>query len=119
MRDYISDLNQIENLVRKYWLFDAKAKGLTSKSEHQAIGDELRAKLQATTTYRELTSDLLKSDFGSFDALDLRLLDVATGGCFQARPFKSSPEVYSESVEIIQEMRVILRRKQSTIFWAN
>jgi hypothetical protein len=117
IRDYVVDLNQIEILIRSYWLFDIYDQ--RSEVEHEAIGHELRAKLQATATYGNVTRDLLKSDFGIFDALDTKLFDTATGGCFQAGEFKPSPEVYSESVELIQEMRVILRRKQSTMFWAS
>ncbi|MCP3895085.1 MAG: hypothetical protein GY706_10720 [Bacteroides sp.] len=116
IKDYLNDLDEIEQLCRNYWLFDGGSE--ECRARHDAISHELRAKLEATSSYDELSRSILGSRYQHFTKLDLELFMVATGGTFQTKKFAVSPEVYSQVMKITTEMRGLLRKQRISLFWA-
>ncbi len=114
IKDYIADLDEIEVLCAEYWLNKS-----THENNREQISHKLRAKLDATTYYEQLTKTILKSRFERFRDLDLELFVAATGGTFQTANFEVSPETYGEITSIIFEMRCILRQRRKSMFWAD
>lgn len=115
IKDYLLDLDEIERLCAAYWLFDENTTGIHSSQEQ--IGHELRAKIEATSSYSDLSKKILEDRFEHFQSLDDELFMVATGGSFQTANAESSPETYSMIMSIITEMRKLLREKRNSMFW--
>ncbi|WPZ23087.1 hypothetical protein T7987_07620 [Sulfitobacter faviae] len=115
IKDYLSDLDVIERLSREYWLFEA---GSEDDQKHECAGHELRARIDATGSYIDLTQEILGTSSDKFTELDVRLSMAATGGSFQTKSHSRSPERYSEITSILSEMRALLRSKRNKMFWS-
>lgn len=116
IKDYLADLDVIEKLCRGYWLFEGCPKNDSARLE--AIGHELRARVQSTASYETLSRSILGKRYKTFEELDVRLFMTATGGTFQTSSFAPSPQTYGEVLEIITEMRRLLRQQRISLFWA-
>lgn len=115
IKDYLSDLDMIESLCARYWLFEEED---TSQREHESVGHELRARVDATGSYATLSKEILGNLYEKFFELDVRLAMAATGGSFQTKGHQISPMTYSEVTSILAEMRMLLRSKRNKMFWA-
>lgn len=113
---YLGDLAEIEELCRKYWLFE----GCTDKdaSKLESLGHELRAKLDASTSFEAVSKSILGKKFERYCELDLELFMVATGSSFQTKSFQVAPAVYSEVMQKISEVRALLRLQKNSLFWS-
>lgn len=105
--EFSNDLRKISELCEIYWLSDHTESA--RKKELEAVGYQLRSALTATAEYRELIKSLMGSRFADFDSLDTRLTMVATGGNFQTKAMKSSPETFQEIMSLILKTELILR----------
>ncbi len=114
IKDYLADLQKIEDLCRMYWL---PLNG-DLPLQHSNIGHELRAKLEATSVYYTLSQNILGHSFAQFKELDQKLFDLATGGDFQTKRFEPCVETYAGCIEAISEIRNLLRTKRNTMFWS-
>lgn len=116
IKDYLDDLDVIETLCAEYWLYSGSV--ADTEEIHERIGHELRAKIEATSIYAELSQKILGDQFEKFSALDVELFMRATGGNFQTKNFQRSPEVYGEIMSTISQIRMLLRSKRNAMFWA-
>jgi len=116
INEYLKDLGEIEKLCRNYWLFEGPMD--EGASQLGNLGHELRAKLDATASFESLSKSILGERYDQFTELDVKLFMAATGGTFQTQSFLPSPEVYGEVMQIITEIRALLRQQRISLFWA-
>lgn len=110
LKDFHSDLDKIEELSISYWLGNHRSEDANDKKKLDDVGHQLRAKLLAMVSYHEATESLFNAKKRKeYAKLDTRLLMTATGGDFQTAKMEKSPETYNKIIEVLSEMRVLIR----------
>lgn len=117
IREYLEDLATIERLSEQYWLKTVTC--FQDKQQHDVIGHELRARIEATSNYDELSQQVLGNLYTRFQELDVCLFMQATGGKFQTSEFQPCPETYGAIMNTISEIRDLLRKKRRSLFWSS
>lgn len=117
LKDFHSDLDRIEKLCSDYWLGNYQFTDEAQKKAMEAIGHQLRAKLAELARYRETTRSLFsKKNYDLYYQLDLELFLIATGGEFQTEKMNASPETYNKILDIVSDMRSLIRTTRGRFF---
>jgi hypothetical protein len=118
VKDYLEDLKEIEKLSVQYWLGDHQS----DRDALKRAGVELRARLNATGIFRERVKTrkiVVESLYAGFKDLDNRLFDLATGGKFQTHVMEADEQTADEIVQVVSELRMILRESKIARYWVN
>ncbi|MFT9092173.1 MAG: hypothetical protein ABF479_14420 [Gluconacetobacter sp.] len=111
LKDVHSDLSDIESLITEYWLGDHASKDEKEKSRLDSVGHELRSKLNSSMIYRDRYLFFFKKeDQERYKELDTKLFMAATGGDFQTKRMRSSPQTYNDIITILYDLRALMRK---------
>ncbi|WP_155914577.1 hypothetical protein [Asticcacaulis sp. AC460] len=116
VKDYLEDLKKIEDLSIQYWLGDHEAK----RDDLEKIAIELRARLTATGDFCQLVGKngiVVAGFYSRFRKLDGQLFDLATGGSFQTAMMKADPATADQLIQILSEIRSLLRQSRVARYW--
>lgn len=114
LKDVHSDLSDIESLVTEYWLGDHSSKVKKTKLSLDAVGHELRAKLNSSMIYRDRYLYFFKKkDRIQYNDLETKLFMKATGGDFQTQKMQASPQTYNDIIVILYDLRALMRKTRS------
>jgi hypothetical protein len=113
LKDFYSDLDEIERLAAEYWLSNHSSENFHDKNKLDIVGFKLRAKFNASMEYRDLHLSMFnRCAQNKYRELDIKLFINATGGNFQTKNMQASPETYNEIVNIIYQMKTLIRSRR-------
>lgn len=124
LKDFLSDLDDIEDLVTTYWLSEYKKPKVkyflddryvkfSVDDELDLIGHQLRVKISNFSNYTDILKKLMsEKNFLDFCDLDGKLFEYATGGKFQTLEMQKSPEQYNLIMDVMSGMRILIRKER-------